>query len=74
MAWDIGIGVAVLSGGLIADALSLDAAFGFSLMLLALSGALFMWQAGPHYERNRLRPGGAERSAAEEKAAERKAA
>ncbi len=74
VAWDIGIGVAVLSGGLIADALSLDAAFGFSLMLLALSGALFMWQAGPHYERNRLRPGVTERSAAEEKAAERKAA
>ena len=42
-------------------------------MLLALSGALFMWQAGPHYERNRLRPGMPERTAAEEKEAEGKA-
>lgn len=55
VAWDVGIGAAVFCGGIIADALSLDAAFGFSLMLLVLSAALFVWLAGPDYERNRLR-------------------
>lgn len=55
VAWDVGIGMAVFSGGLIADVSSLDAAFGFSLVLLLLSAALFVALAGPAYERMKPR-------------------
>ena len=55
VAWDVGIGVAVFLGGIIADVAGLDAAFVLSLVLLFFSAVLFMKVTGPQYEKNKLR-------------------
>lgn len=55
VAWDVGIGIAVFLGGIIADVAGLDAAFILSLVLLFFSAVLFMKVTGPQYEKNKLR-------------------
>ena len=55
VAWDVGIGIAVFLGGIIADLAGLDDAFVLSIILLFFSAVLFMKVTGPQYEKNRLR-------------------
>ena len=53
VAWDSGIGAAVLLGGLIAEVSSLQSAYLFALILMFLSAVLFMKVTAVDYERNR---------------------
>ena len=55
IAWDVGIGAAVLLGGLIAEISSFDDAFILGLIMLFFSAVLYMKVIGPQYEKNRLR-------------------
>ena len=55
IAWDVGIGAAVLLGGLIAEVASFDAAFTLSLIMLFFSALLYVKVIGPQYEKNKLR-------------------
>ena len=54
-AWDVGIGAAVLLGGLIAEISSFDHAFILGLIMLFFSAVLYMKVIGPQYEKNKLR-------------------
>ena len=55
IAGDVGIGAAVLLGGLIAEISSFDDAFILGLIMLFFSAVLYMKVIGPQYEKNRLR-------------------
>ena len=55
IAWDVGIGAAVLLGGLIAEISSFDDAFILGLIMLFFSAVLYMKVIGPQYEKNKLR-------------------
>ena len=55
IAWDVGIGAAVLLGGLIAEISSFDHAFILGLIMLFFSAVLYMKVIGPQYEKNKLR-------------------
>lgn len=53
--WDLGIGVGILCGGVIADVASLTTAFA-SAIVLQLAGLLvYLFMVAPYYEKNRLR-------------------
>lgn len=52
--WDVGIGLAVLLGGVIADLTSLDTSFLLSFAFLFLSAVLFLKITLPHYKKNTL--------------------
>ena len=51
----VGIGAAVLLGGLIAEISSFDDAFILGLIMLFFSAVLYMKVIGPQYEKNKLR-------------------
>ena len=51
----MGIGAAVLRGGLIAEISSFDHAFILGLIMLFFSAVLYMKVIGPQYEKNKLR-------------------
>ena len=51
----MGIGAAVLLGGLIAEISSFDDAFILGLIMLFFSAVLYMKGIGPQYEKNKLR-------------------
>ncbi len=53
--WDIGIGLGISSGGLIAQAFAFDAVYLFGGLLCILSMIYFNTVVTPHFRRNRLR-------------------
>ena len=55
-AWDVGIGLGILSGGYIAEKFSYGVVFVMSSLGIALSLLLFHKVGAPHYEKNRLYP------------------
>ncbi len=55
VAWDVGIGLGVVIGGVLAEYISFPAAFWSSVAVNAVSVATFIVLARPHYARHRLR-------------------
>lgn len=54
--WDVGIGIGLMSGGAIAQAFGgFDYAYFLGACLTVLSAIFFVWKAGPHFNRNKLR-------------------
>lgn len=53
--WDVGLGVGISSGGLIAQAFAFDAVYLFGAVLCVLSMIYFRRVVTPHYHRNKLR-------------------
>ena len=53
--WDLGIGLGVLFGGVIAEHYNYAAAYLAGVCLMALGGLIFIFYAAPYYNRHRLR-------------------
>lgn len=53
--WDVGIGIGMISGGLIADAFSFSHVYLFGAVLCLLSMIYFNFYVAPHFHRNKLR-------------------
>lgn len=54
--WDVGIGVGLMSGGAIAQMFGgFDHAYFFGACLTGISTLFFLWKAGPHFNRNKLK-------------------
>ena len=53
--WDVGIGIGMLGGGYIAQALSFSAAYMAGAAVAAASAAYFHFVVTPHYKRNKMR-------------------
>ena len=54
--WDLGIGIGLIMGGQLADTSGgLSLAFILGALLILFSYIFFLKQAGPHYQRNKLR-------------------
>lgn len=54
--WDVGIGIGLMVGGSLAQAFgSFSWAYFFGACLTIVSVIFFVWKAGPHYNRNKLR-------------------
>lgn len=53
--WDLGIGMGVLMGGIIADHWSLNNAFMCGVVLLAIGLTIYLWVVAPFYAKNKLR-------------------
>ncbi|EHP48840.1 MFS transporter [Odoribacter laneus] len=54
--WDVGIGIGLMSGGTIAQVFNgFNHAYLFGACLTVISAFYFVWKAGPHFNRNKLR-------------------
>lgn len=53
--WDLGIGIGILCGGLIADIASLTTAFASSIVMQLAGLLVYLFMVAPYYEKNRLR-------------------
>ena len=54
--WDVGIGIGLMAGGSIAQAFGgFNHAYLFGACLTILSTLFFLFKAGPHFNRNKLR-------------------
>lgn len=54
--WDVGIGIGLMSGGGIAETFGgFDYAYLFGACLTVLSTLFFLFKAGPHFNRNKLK-------------------
>lgn len=54
--WDVGIGVGLMSSGAIAQMFGgFDHAYFFGACLTGISTLFFLWKAGPHFNRNKLK-------------------
>ncbi len=52
--WDIGIGLGIIGGGILAEDISYSAAFWAAWVVNAIGVAIFLWYAKGHFLRNRL--------------------
>lgn len=54
--WDVGIGIGLMAGGSIAQAFGgFDYAYLWGACLTVVSTLFFLWKAGPHFNRHKLR-------------------